>query len=502
MNINWQKAPRLGGFLFLSTGLAIYLLVSNRSGFGTGFAWHDEQRWAQLWLFFGGLIFAALFSNPRISLLGVLGFCLVLVCSARSQYPGWALAEVALYCGMAAMAWIVARVRRQAPIRFDQAAGGVVLLLCLSYLWGFFLVYSLQLGYGEDLEIRDLFSGYSNRRFFSQTQALTLPLLMLPLMERNFPPAIRRLTIVVAMAWWSLAFLVGTRAVWLALASVVVWSWCRWGNIGRLWARQQAIAAIGGGLLFWVGFVFLPQLMGISLISDNSRLIGWNSATDSSGRVMIWRASLHMIGEHPWLGSGAMHFAIAPGGPVAHPHNLMLQLAVEWGIPLALAGGVAILLGIRSLQSNPSGTEANSAVRICLASAILSGLGVAMFDGIAVMPYSQVLLAGIIGWSWGVVLPPKSLEESPTFRLAWWWRSLWRGGAFLLALYLAWLAYQAEERLVAHNDVYIIEQPDQPFKPRFWLQGIIGFPWDERYPAPWFKASVQSNAERLQNSDR
>lgn len=498
-----RQPPLWGGFFLLAALLAVYLLVSNRSGWGTGLSWHDEQRWAQLWLFAGALALTAWFVPPKVSSWCWPSFGLILLCVDLAPYPGWALAEVAIFCGVAAAAWAVARLRRYAPTRFDLGASWVVLLMCLSYLWGFCLVYSLQLGYGEPLEMRDLFSGYSNRRFFSQMQALTLPLLVLPLMCREFPRAMRGIALVTVMAWWSLAFLVGTRAVWLTLLGMALWSWCRWRGLGRQWVRHQMVAALGGGVLFWVVFVTLPGNLGIPLLTDNSRLATVASATNSSSRVDLWLASFHLIGQHPLLGTGPMHFAEAPGFSAAHPHNLPLQLAVEWGLPLTVVGIALVVAGMRRLFPTPAMAGTDGPVRVCLSAALLSAVGVSLFDGLPVMPYSQVLLAGVIGWAWGVAdSGSRGTAVSNTCpRL--WWRCAWSGGALLLAFFLVWLAQQGAPRLAAHDEAYMAKYPGQPFKPRFWQQGIIGFSWDDRYPAPWFKKapSHQAPTAKVGNPD-
>lgn len=489
-----QPAPRLGGFFLLATALTIYLLVSNRSGWGTGLPWHDEQRLAQLWLFAGALALAARCAPTKALRLGCLGVGLVLLCVGVAPYPGWALAEVAVLSGMAATAWAVAGLRRAQPKWFDLAAATVMVLLCLSYLWGFGLVFTLQLGYHQGFDIRELFSGYANRRFFSQTQALTLPMLMLPLIAPDVPRSVRGLVLTVAAAWWSLAMLVGTRTVWLVMVGVALWSWCCWGNMGRQWVRQQGIAALAGALLFWGLFIALPHALDERILSDNSRLADLALATDSSGRLDLWWASLGMIVDHPLLGVGPMHFAAASGLTAAHPHNLLLQLAAEWGLPLACLSVSMLILGLRRLFPRRIQESEDGAVRVCLSATLLSALGVSLFDGLAVMPYSQVLLAGLIGWGWGVATPTTSSDLPSSARGDWRWRALWGVSAILLALYLAWLALQAEPQILRHNEAYPLNAPGQPFKPRFWQQGIIGLPWDERYPAPWFKSATRPEA--------
>lgn len=66
----------------------------------------------------------------------------------------------------------------------------------------------------------------------------------------------------------------------------------------------------------------------------------------SSSRFAIWSNTLDLILAHPWAGVGWGHFNFAwtltpfPNRPVAffdHTHNLVLQLAVELGIPATVA---------------------------------------------------------------------------------------------------------------------------------------------------------------------
>jgi len=77
----------------------------------------------------------------------------------------------------------------------------------------------------------------------------------------------------------------------------------------------------------------------------------------SSSRYGIWANTLALIGMHPWAGVGFGEFNLAwtltpfPGRPVAffdHTHNLILQFAVELGLPLA---GLVLALLLWALVS-------------------------------------------------------------------------------------------------------------------------------------------------------
>src|SRR5205823_2280341 len=64
----------------------------------------------------------------------------------------------------------------------------------------------------------------------------------------------------------------------------------------------------------------------------------------SNARFPIWANTLSLLASHPWLGVGFGDFNFAwtltpfPGRPTAffdHTHNIVLNFAVELGLPLA-----------------------------------------------------------------------------------------------------------------------------------------------------------------------
>ena len=75
----------------------------------------------------------------------------------------------------------------------------------------------------------------------------------------------------------------------------------------------------------------------------------------SSSRFAIWANVLQLIAQHPWWGVGVGEFNVAwsltpfPGRPVAffdHTHNVLLQWAVELGLPLTAIMTVGCGLGL------------------------------------------------------------------------------------------------------------------------------------------------------------
>lgn len=193
----------------------------------------------------------------------------------------------------------------------------------------------------------------------------------------------------VLLAAWGLADRRLTRASRGLLVSAPGWYALAWAGMA-LWA-QRAQQAFGGA----------------------ARL---SESVESSSRVAIWRDTLVLIREHPWTGVGFGEFNFAwsltplPQRPVAffdHTHNLVLQLAVELGLPLAAVVlgllGVALLHALRRAAWGPqaAGGEAGVARRAALAMVMMIGL-----HSLLEYPlwYAYFLLPA--AWCLGVALAP------------------------------------------------------------------------------------------------
>jgi O-antigen ligase len=118
-----------------------------------------------------------------------------------------------------------------------------------------------------------------------------------------------------------------------------------WGLLDRRLSRgARAVLVLAPVLYFamWWG-------TGLWAESTHQAFAGQTRFSDSgnfsSNRFGIWSNALALIASHPWLGVGFGDFNFAwtltpfPGRPSEffdHTHNLVLNLAVEMGIPLAL----------------------------------------------------------------------------------------------------------------------------------------------------------------------
>lgn len=126
-----------------------------------------------------------------------------------------------------------------------------------------------------------------------------------------------------------------------------------WGAWRSAHARRVLVAAV---MAYALAAVALPMLLGLDPLSSGmlARLHEGDSLCAS--RLTMWRNVLHLIAQKPLLGWGwgeldYAHFITLYAGPrfceiLDNAHNLPLQLAVELGLPVALAccalGGWAV----------------------------------------------------------------------------------------------------------------------------------------------------------------
>ncbi len=132
-----------------------------------------------------------------------------------------------------------------------------------------------------------------------------------------------------------------------------------------LWRRSLGAPALAlglAGIALYAAFsgllpVLLERWTGFSMDGLFARLSAAEHACDN--RRVLWSNVLHLISERPWTGWGWGELAYAhyaadyPGKRfcllVDNAHNLPLQLAVELGLPFALAAcGLALWLAWRA----------------------------------------------------------------------------------------------------------------------------------------------------------
>lgn len=130
-----------------------------------------------------------------------------------------------------------------------------------------------------------------------------------------------------------------------------------WGG----YSQPAARLVVGYVLAYGCGLLALPMVIGLDPWSSGAwaRLQAGDAVCSS--RITLWRNVLALIAEHPWFGWGwgeldYAHYITLYDGPrfcdiLDNAHNLPLHLAVELGVPTALA--LCGLLTVWVLRARP-----------------------------------------------------------------------------------------------------------------------------------------------------
>ncbi len=445
-----DRAPRIVLLMLISIPLLSPVVYC---GFSEN--WHDQQRILQL-LVLSGSSLLLLFSFPltfsgkeaHAALLFILG--LGSVSAFLSANPSWAFKEWSVFAGLMLFSFNISAspewVRRTALWGLVVLGGFFCYQFLLSYLSAF--VSGLR-----ELNPGVLLSGFSNVRTMGQFQAMLLPLMAaLGLYLRETGRfRLSWLVMLLLAIQWCISFALAGRGLWLGFA-VAHLALCWIGPVGRRFLIVQLSAAFVGLALYFLLMVALPTWLGIDMtLMSGMRL-----------RDVLWRDAWGMFVAHPLLGVGPMHFSAVPNSVGAHPHQMLLQWFAEWGgVAGLLVVGLMILgllRGARYLREQGDPMDAG------LWLALVSVLVLAQVDGVFVMPFTQTVLALLVGiamarWSKPVVPSPAQ-------------RWLCRGLAVVVIVVLGRVLLLEVPGLTAAEERYL-EVHGGGEAPRFWIQGWI-----------------------------
>ncbi|UCH48036.1 MAG: O-antigen ligase family protein [Betaproteobacteria bacterium] len=286
----------------------------------------------------------------------------------------------------------------QNALSFAICAGALLVVL---QFWAAQAVYMAQ---ADSFPWVSPFLTFANVRFFSQYQSYALLLIVLPIALFKLGRPSKVMLYVLAANFWSLQWMVGTRAVWagflVAVAAVAVFGGTQRGR----WIRLQSIGLAGGLVIFLVFTRLMMPSADAPEIPKTHSVVerGWESVNE---RVIMMKGALGMIRENPFLGVGPGQFGHNYSATLAaHPHNSALQHVSEYGL---VGGGAAVLLlamlGIAALGSIRSASSGeSSAVGVYVAAALIMGLVESCFSGNLTMPHSQIMFCVVAGWLLGL----------------------------------------------------------------------------------------------------
>jgi O-antigen ligase len=347
----------------------------------------------------------------------------------------------------------------------DKSILCIVLVGSLGYLWWFWRLNAFI--YFEPAETgvaRPItFPGFSNVRFFSDYQSFALLLL---------PTALQRLTnkgLVQILGTWTiglfyaLAFIAGSRSLIAThiLLHALLWSLLRRGyaDFLLLQLRFWLIGALYFLLLTWL----VPLMIG-QYGSTASLVVSDLARTESSRRTELWALAWQIIQAYPLFGVGPMHYADIPNQIAAHPHNLIMQFATEWGIPATLLITWLILdmVATRIKHLTASQFKTENEMPLVITCGGLALLIQSMVAGVLNYPVTQMII--ILFFAYPLQRDNQIIQKTS--------QKLHMIGLFSIMMVIGSLTTlkSIQER---NKCFYSNHWPTRHYAPRFWQQGWI-----------------------------
>jgi O-antigen ligase len=455
-----------------------------------GFLWssdHDDQRCVELAL----LALLVPFMLVRTGMAGQIAwmgrpgrYCLgaFFALGAVSALSALSLRH-ALYEWSILLVLLLAAALLAAELARTGSSGLQIVLRCvlavgILYSLRIALVYAATLASGTQTHMHALAIGFSNARFFNHVQTALLPLIVLAYLQAAKGSGWRRAAFGLAACWWAFLFVSEARASILGLGAGCMLALVLRRAQARSFLVAMALTALAGAIVYGLAFVLLPMLAGLQPFSAATNVLQRTADDPTSRRNLLWQLALELIAAHPVLGVGPHHFA-HEGARLswgAHPHNFIMQVGAEWGLPALLCLLGAIGLGMRGLVR--SGTriapadlpgQQTLAVMLATGAAILVD---GLFSGVIVMPQSQMAIALYLGCAAGWA---RSLDQDAAPRagapLLW----LTRGLAAAALCGLVFTVAPDIVRHARHAPLTPAEQAVNQWKhwPRLWEAGYF-----------------------------
>jgi putative inorganic carbon (HCO3(-)) transporter len=414
----------------------IFAIVVASVSFLPGLHWsgispHDNHRLAQVLVAIlgGAAIVHHLVRDKKLSPLFGKASLRVIVCffsfGLLSALFAWsvphAMFEWANFALLAALAWLVAKqISRARTDLIDR-----VLIICGAgcalYALSWSITYVSWLVVGSQPDWETLIPGFDNYRFFNHVQTVTLPLLGLLVLRRkqSTPPRDPHTLIslvqrykgefwwLILVLWWTLFFVTAGRGTLLGLVAGITMAlvWRR--KLAWEWCRVMISTFVIGLIAYPLIYILLPKLAGAKSFGLLQEVATRTVTNPTSDRWALWGRAIQMIVEHPLLGAGPLHFAhygrdIMNG---AHPHNWVLQIGSEWGLPALFCIAIALVIALRALLRTGRAIKPDDAPNQAILATWLATFVAIVVDGLVsgllVMPSSQLWIALYAGCAWG-----------------------------------------------------------------------------------------------------
>ena len=251
-----------------------------------------------------------------------------------------------------------------------------------------------------------------------------------PLAATNLLGALAFLTLA-----WGLLFWTGSRGAVVAAGVTLAGYWLFFAAGDRLRLAAVTAAAASIGLFAAALFPVADPSMGahrfLSFLTVETDLVSVNDF--SAGRVAMWQEAWRILTKTPLLGVGPDQYMLINDPHFRgfiHPHNLILQFALAWGVAGA---ALTLFLGgclLRRLTISAARCEDGS-LRQTVLLTIVALLLLSLIDGTLYHSQPVMLLAALAGVLLGLGEPGETDAVAPAGG-----RAFWRGASAAVALVL------------------------------------------------------------------
>ncbi len=461
--------------------LCSYILLAGYVDLLPEYALYNEKRITQVVLlgitsimslvFFRQDIAATFKQLPPLSkkLLSVILFLGIISTTLHNSHYKQSLLELGLFGLLFFSLFSVASIQHKLKHHFHKIILTFLLLTAILQIATAAGGYIAALVEPVELLPYELLLNFSNPRFFNQLQSWTLPLIVLPIiLFRHKENYYKYFYIGIATGWWLLLYVSGGRGTLLGIIVALIFAGLVYKTCARPFLKWHLICATSAFLLYALLFYVIPAFGH----SDTKAMLEFSAFTyaGSSGRSAIWLTSWKALQSDYLFGIGPMNFACAATSPAAaHPHNALIQIAVEWGLPAALIVFFLFAWGTwgwvkKSTKHLRRATGSDDQlISIALFTTLITAAVHALFSGIIVMPHSQVMMVLVLGWMLGIHLPPQG-QHSRTDTLT---------NSVLTLLVLASLLALITGMYPAITSTLSLDEIQVPQLPRFWQQGQL-----------------------------
>lgn len=324
--------------------------------------------------------------------------------------------------------------------------------------------------------------GFVNIRYWSHVATWLIPLLPLALLVGSWQHhrLWRILIIFSAAVWWWLVFLSSSRGTMAGVICGSLFVLILFGRGALPWAKSLLKFA-GFGVLVWLTLsVLVPNL-----VFEQVQIRGLKA--HSSGRWPLWQEAWMMslqnlpfgMGPQSWLTHSIFTSEYRSASKVAHPHNMYLMWAAEYGwisiLGFSALCGLALKRMINTVLAVRLNNESDIKWLVGFTASIVAVLVHAGVSAVFIAPGSMLIGLFVLSIFWALIEPFGRSQNVPG-RLMLWQQALVRLAfvSLFVVLSLTWFKGVLNyHRAMVEDFPYYKEEVGMGHLPRFWFHGYF-----------------------------